>query len=192
MKTPIKFLFIVGLLLGWTKNNELKAQFLIACNSDSVPIRIKPIQGSNPIIRISTGTQLKAIAQSQDYIKVVYKRDTGYILRSFVKGVGEIIQDNDIKGIERQAKLFEQLNNLPDDDPSKEFNKIIINYTDKTIDGAIRLYGKEDDRSQFESGEYDAITLVWHCAQGKYRSISYVFKAEGYVKESEYVSNCIK
>lgn len=83
------------------------------------------------------------------------------------------------------SELFKD---VPDENPVKKVSEY---YTDATISGAIKLYGNENSRSQYQNGDYDAITLVWNCANGKYRSITYVFKGE-YKKQSDFVSECIK
>jgi hypothetical protein len=46
MKPLVSFIFLFF-------SNYLSAQLLITCNSDSVPIRLKPIRESKPIIRRS-------------------------------------------------------------------------------------------------------------------------------------------
>jgi len=191
------------------ENTCLYAQLQITCSSDSVPIRFKSSRESKPIIRISTGTKLTAIAQANDFVKVIYKSDTGYMSKSFVLEINDhtsdsinSILDNKINKLitsgkyddalalskKLKPKFIDKLNNLPNEIPIVVDKKI---YTDNTINDAIKLYGVEDDRQSFVSGDYDSITLIWHCAKGFYRSISYTFKDGEYKKESEYISNCI-
>jgi len=189
MKTIVRITLITLLLLGCL---NAQSQLIITCGSDSVPIRIKPINGSKPIIRINTGTKLKAISQTNGFVKVIYKVDTGYMSRSFIKELSDAIyiKADDYKAMDKHTKFCEKLNDLPDENPTIEFNKIIENYTDETIPGANKIYGLEDNRSEFHTGDYYSITLIWYCAKGAYRSITFKRGDEGYKKESEYTSNC--
>ena len=190
MKMNYKPIMILILLLSFLTAN-LTAQFTITCNNDSVPVRLKPENISKPIVRINTGTQMKPIAQSGDFIKVIYKSDTGYIKRTFIKGLSEIIQsDNYYNVLKKHLDFVNKINDLPNETPKVETPKK-LNLSDATINGAIEMYGTDYKREIYQSGDYDSITLTWHCALGKYRSITYLFKEGFYKKESEYVSDCI-
>ena len=189
MKATYKTIMILILLLSFLSVN-LTAQFTITCNNDSVPIRLKPENKSKPIVRINTGTQMRPIAQSGDFIKVIYKSDTGYIKKTFIKGLSEIIQSDNNNVIKKHLDFVKKIDDLPDETPKVETPKK-LNLSDATINGAIEMYGTDYKRETYQSGDYDSITLTWHCALGKYRSITYLFKEGFYKKESEYVSDCI-
>lgn len=152
------------------------------CNCDSSALRIKANVDSSCITRVPKDAQIVVIAIANDlYFKVTYKSDTGYMKKYCVI--------HEFKGKDGyMTNDYELFAKVPDEHPRKK--AIPVYYTDATINGAIALYGKENKRSQYQSGSYDSITLVWNCVNGKYRSITYVFNGE-YVKESEYVSDCI-
>jgi hypothetical protein len=169
---------------------SLSAQLLITNDMDSAAFREKPMDKSKPIIRILKGTQMKAIGKAYDYLKVVYKTDTGYLYRGFIKEVNETIKPGDYKKMEQHTKFLDKLNHLPEEELTKALPSD-VDLTDRTINGALAMYGNEDEKNQYQMGTYDAITLIWHCAKGRYRSITYVFKDGGYFKDSEFVSNCL-
>jgi|WetSurMetagenome_2_1015567.scaffolds.fasta_scaffold221688_2 hypothetical protein len=165
MKT---FFIIISLILIWSAS--LNAQVIVTCAYDSAAVRSKPTVESKAFKRLGLGTKVTAIAINNDFYKIVFKSDTGYVYNGHIK-------------------MVEKLKSLPDERPKAVTNTY---YSDDTISGATAKYGPEDDRSEFKSGDYDSITLVWHCALGKYRSLTYVFKEGHYQKESEYTSDCLR
>ncbi len=55
-----------------------------------------------------------------------------------------------------------------------------------------QMYGTPDEVSEYESGDYRSITYTYYCVNGRYRSIDFVLTPNGWEKESEHTSNCIK
>jgi hypothetical protein len=56
----------------------------------------------------------------------------------------------------------------------------------------INRYGKPDSKSAYNDGDFHSQTYVWHCAQGKYRSVDFEQNDYGVWKmKSEYESDCI-
>lgn len=154
------------------------------CNYDSAALRIKPSVDSTCIVTVPIGAPITVLAiANAEFYKVSFKTYTGYMRKA---NIIHIVTDKN--GYNHND--YELLERVPYEDPSKEFDRIMRENTDITIEGARKAYGVEDKRSQYKSGDLDSVTLTWRCANGKYRSITYVLKKE-YVKESEYVSDCI-
>jgi hypothetical protein len=66
----------------------------------------------------------------------------------------------------------------------------------KSLDDLVKyytsLYGKPDDSSLFSTDYFKSRTLVWFCAEGKYRLIRLKIEKGIWVKDSEETTECIK
>lgn len=60
------------------------------------------------------------------------------------------------------------------------------------IDDYIKLYGQPTSISEYKTSEYRSKTLIWYCANGKYRSIDFEYIQGNWMKSSEYTSECIR
>ena len=60
------------------------------------------------------------------------------------------------------------------------------------IDHYVEMFGRPDDVSDYSSGDYKSKTYIWHCADGKYRSIDFELKNNKWVVGSEYASDCLR
>jgi hypothetical protein len=183
-----KLLFFVSLMLVLTLTSFSQFSVSTTCNWNDAALRIKPNVDSACIIKVPINAPITVIEKTNDlYFKVKYKENIGYMkISCILHDIKNHYVDKNGVTVLDDRKLFE---NLPD--MSK------LGLTDDNMDDAIRLYGNEDQRSQFKTVDgYNAITLIWHCADGKYRSITYTIGTSAsysyYKKDSEYVSDCIK
>jgi len=158
------------------------SQFSISttCNWNDAALRIKPNVDSVCIIKVPINAPITVIEKTNDlYFKVKYKENIGYMkISCIINEEGNSKKDREIRA---------NLKTLPD--MSK------LGLTDETMDDAIRLYGSADEKSLYKTDGYNAITLIWHCASGKYRSITYTIGTSDhysyYKKDSEYISDCV-
>lgn len=151
-------------------------QVTTICNHEDASLRVKPGSASDVKIKIPKNAEILVISQIDDnYFKVVYKTDTGYLINLF-------IGDNTTPQLRKE--IANKLSKLPG-------GKSVVPEITDDIDWARKLYGPENKKTKFVSGEYDSITLTWYCVNGKYRSVTYLKYNGKYIKDSEYVSDCI-
>jgi hypothetical protein len=191
MNSSKNYIKAILIILFTSLNFSLFAQVQAVCNADSVPLKRKPEPATPTIKRINKGEKMTVIQQTTGltssrsrFFKVIYNLDTAYISEVFISP-----KTNPTN----RVKLFEALNKLPfEATQSQTVASPVKVYTDSSIQGAIKLYGPEDKRDEYTSGDYDSITLTWYCVNGSYRSITYVFKDGEYKKQTGYRSDCIK
>lgn len=96
------------------------------------------------------------------------------------------ILNNDKKVIKSQYAYINSmwLTAVPDGTPTKPLN---------VFETYILMYGQPNSKSVYNDGDYHSQTYVWHCAQGRYRSIDFIQNESGvWAYKSEYESECIK
>lgn len=75
-------------------------------------------------------------------------------------------------------------------DDKDEVNKVL---SGNIMNDYVKIWGQPNDRKEFKaSSGYETVTLVWHCAGGRYRSI--IFKQEDgiWIIDNTFTSNCIR
>jgi hypothetical protein len=176
-----------NVIIDSLKNLDIRINYL--------KTKITEIENSKPI---KTITNFDAKIKNKpdvlgDIIGFIHKGDSLTVIKYFENGYWLVKRDS-ITGYTSEMYLVETASVKKIKSESGLVKEIS---SDETIDGAIRLYGNEDERSQFKTTDgYNAITLIWHCAKDHYRSITYTIGTSAsysyYKKDSEYVSDCAK
>jgi hypothetical protein len=92
----------------------------------------------------------------------------------------------------RQVKLeYEKLNKKRAEEERKRHTELEELYRRNVILYFRNIYGKPDSESDFSYSSYMSKTLTWNCADGRYRSITFIYNNGTWSKESEFASECI-